>query len=158
MTTVATGQVLLAGTSPAGLAASFAALHVVFPLPPQLAPLALQNKRLIYNLLFHSSAATLLEIARDPRHLGAEIGFFSVLHTWDQRLQHHPHVHCVLAGGGLAPDHSRWISSPRSFFLPIKVLRRVCRGKFIAGPKNSFHTRTLPLYCNLAPLAAQGTL
>src|SRR3984885_12051486 len=67
----------------------------VFTLPRELAPLALQNKRLIYNLLFHSSAATLLEIACDPRHLGAEIGFFSVLHTWDQRLQHHPHVHCV---------------------------------------------------------------
>src|SRR5258706_7330188 len=87
-------------------------VHVVFTLPRELAALALQNKRLIYNLLFHSSAATLLEIARDPRHLGAEIGFFSVLHTWDQRLQHHPHVHCVLAAGGLAPHHSRSISSP----------------------------------------------
>src|SRR5258708_2273595 len=71
-------------------------VHVVFTLPRELAALALQNKRLIYNLLFHSSAATLLELARDPRHLGAEIGFFSVLHTWDQRLQPHPHVHCVL--------------------------------------------------------------
>jgi hypothetical protein len=70
-------------------------VHVVFTLPRELAPLALQNKRLIYNLLFHSSAAT-LEIARDPRQLGAESGFFSVLHAWDQRLQHHPHVHCVL--------------------------------------------------------------
>jgi hypothetical protein len=92
-------------------------VHVVFTLPRELAPLALQNKRLIYNLLFHASAETLLEIARDPRHLGAEIGFFSVLHTWNQRLQHHPHVHCVLAAGGLAPDHSRWISSaaPSSF-------------------------------------------
>jgi hypothetical protein len=71
------------------------------------APPALQNERLIYSLLFHTSAATLLEIARDPRHLSAEIGFFSVLHTWDQRLQHHPHVHCVLAAGGITPDHSR---------------------------------------------------
>ncbi len=132
-------------------------VHVVFTLPRELAPLALQNKRLIYNLLFHSSAATLLEIARDPRHLGAEIGFFSVLHTWDQRLQHHPHVHCVLAAGGLAPDHSRWISSRRSFFLPIKVLSRVFRGKFVAGLKSAFHTGTLQFYGNLAPLAAQGT-
>jgi hypothetical protein len=131
-------------------------VHVVFTLPRELAPLALQNKRLIYDLLFHSSAATLLEIARDPRHLGAEIGFFSVLHTWDQRLQHHPHVHCVLAAGGLAPDHSRWISS-RRFFLPIKVLSRVFRGKFVAGLKNAFHTGTLQFYGNLAPLAAQGT-
>jgi hypothetical protein len=113
-------------------------VHLVFTLPRELAPLALQNKRLIYNLLFHTSAATLLEIARDPRHLGAEIGFFSVLHTWDQRLQHHPHVHCVLAAGGLAPDHSRWISSRRSFFLPVKVLSRVFRGKFIAGLKTPF--------------------
>ena len=78
---------------------------------------------------------TLLEIASDPRHLGAQIGFFSVLHTWNQRLQHHPHVHCVLAAGGLAPDHSRWISSRRSFFLPVKVLSRVFRGKFVAGLK-----------------------
>ena len=73
----------------------------------ELAPPALQNERLIYSLLFHTSAATLLEIARDPRHLSAEIGFFSVLHTWDQRLQHHPHVHCVLAAGGITPNHSR---------------------------------------------------
>jgi hypothetical protein len=132
-------------------------VHVVFTLPRELAPLALQNKRLIYDLLFHSSAATLLEIARDPRHLGAEIGFFSVLHTWDQLRQHHPHVHCVLAAGGLAPDHSRWISSRRSFFLPIKVLSRVFRGKFVAGLKSAFHTGTLQFYGNLAPLAAQGT-
>jgi putative transposase/transposase-like zinc-binding protein len=113
-------------------------VHVVFTLPRELAPLALQNKRVIYNLLFHTSAATLLEIARDPRHLGAEIGFFSVLHTWDQRLQHHPHVHCVLAAGGLVPNHSRWISSRRSFFLPVKVLSRVFRGKFVAGLKTAF--------------------
>src|SRR6267154_3052617 len=125
--------------------------------PARTGPACPAEQALIYNLLFHSSAATLLEIARDPRHLGAEIGFFSVLHTWDQRLQHHPHVHCVLAAGGLAPDHSRWISSRRSFFLPIKVLSRVFRGKFVAGLKNAFHTGTLQFYGNLAPLAAQGT-
>lgn len=127
-------------------------VHVVFTLPRELAPLALQNKRLIYNLLFHTSAATLLEIARDPRHLGAEIGFFSVLHTWDQRLQHHPHVHCVLAAGGLAPDHSRWISSRCSFFLPIRVLSRVFRGKFVAGLKTAFHAGALQFHGNLVPL------
>ncbi len=130
-------------------------VHVVFTLPRELAPLALQNKRLIYNLLFHASAATLLEIARDPRHLGAEIGFFSVLHTWDQRLQHHPHVHCVLAAGGLAPDHSRWISSRRSFFLPVKVLSRVFRGKFVAGLKTAFHAGALQFHGHLLPLAEQ---
>ena len=84
-------------------------VHIVFTVPREVASLALQNKQVIYNLLFHASAETLLEIARDPRHLGAEIGFFSVLHTWNQRLQHHPHIHCVLAAGGLAPDRSRWI-------------------------------------------------
>jgi Putative transposase/Transposase zinc-binding domain len=128
-------------------------VHVVFTLPRELAPLALQNKRLIYNLLFHASAETLLEIARDPRHLGAQIGFFSVLHTWDQRLQHHPHVHCVLAAGGLAPDHSRWISSRRSFFLPLKVLGRVFRGKFVAGLKNAFHAGALQFHGHLLTLA-----
>src|ERR1019366_1190517 len=81
-------------------------VHVVFTLPRQLSPLAMQNKREIYALLFRASAAeTLTEVAHDPKHLGAEIGFFSVLHTWNQKLQHHPHVHCVVPAGGLAPDH-----------------------------------------------------
>jgi len=127
-------------------------VHAVFTLPRELAPLALQNKKVIFNLLFHSSAAALLEIARDPRHLGAEIGFFSVLHTWNQRLQFHPHVHCVLAAGGIAPDHSRWISARRSFFLPIKVLSRVFRGKFVAGLRATFHQGALQFHGNLAPL------
>ena len=132
-------------------------VHVVFTLPRELAPLALQNKRLIYNLLFHASAETLLEIARDPRHLGAQIGFFSVLHTWDQRLQHHPHVHCVVAAGGLAPDHARWISSHHSFFLPVKVLSRVFRGKFVAALKKAFHEASIEFHGRLAPLAEPRT-
>lgn len=81
-------------------------------IPPrtwELAPLALQNKKVVYDLLFHTSAATLLEVARDPKHLDAEIGFFSVLHTRDQKLQHHPHVHCVVPSGGLSLDHTQWI-------------------------------------------------
>jgi predicted RNA-binding Zn-ribbon protein involved in translation (DUF1610 family) len=127
-------------------------VHAVFTLPRELAPLALQNKRLIYNLLFHASAETLLEIARDLRHLGAEIGFFSVLHSWNQRLQFHPHVHCVLAAGGLAPDHSRWISARRSFFLPIGVLSRVFRGKFVAGLRNAFYRGELQFHGELLPL------
>jgi hypothetical protein len=97
-------------------------VHVVFTLPHELAPLALQNKKIIYDLLLRISAETLLEIASDPRHLGAEIGFFSVLHTWDQKLQLHPHVHCVLPAGGLSSDHTRWIQPRYSFFLPVKVL------------------------------------
>ena len=128
-------------------------VHAVFTLPRELAPLTLQNKRLIYNLLFHASAETLLEIARDPRHLGAGIGFFSVLHTWNQRLQHHPHVHCVIPAGGLAPDRASWISSRRSFFLPIKVLSRVFRGKFVAGLRCAFQSGTLQFHGHLLPLA-----
>lgn len=128
-------------------------VHAVFTLPRELAPLALQNKRAIYSLLFHASAATLQQVARDPRHLGAEIGFFSVLHTWDQRLQHHPHVHCVIAAGGLAPDHASWISARRSFFLPVGVLSRVFRGKFLAGLKAAFHDGHLQFHGHLAPLA-----
>jgi Putative transposase/Transposase zinc-binding domain len=108
-------------------------VHVVFTLPHHLAPLALQNKPEIYGLLFRSSAETLLQVARDPRHLGAEIGFFSVLHTWNQQLLHHPHVHCVVPAGGLSPDHSHWVPGRHNFFLPVKVLSRVFRGKFVAG-------------------------
>jgi hypothetical protein len=132
-------------------------VHLVFTLPRELAALALQNKRVVYSLLFEASAATLLEIARDPHHLGAEIGFFSVLHTWNQRLQHHPHVHCVAAAGGLAPDHTHWIPSRHSFFLPVKVLSRVFRGKFVAGLKTAFHHDKLGFHGNLAPLADPRT-
>jgi hypothetical protein len=98
----------------------------------------LQNKQVVYDLLFRTSAATLLEIARDPKHLGAEIGFQSALHTWGQNLQHHPHVHCVIPSGVLPPDHQRWIHPRHAFFLPVKVLSRVFRGKFIAGLKRAF--------------------
>src|SRR5579862_5043386 len=108
--------------------------HVVFTLPHQLAPLALQNKEVIYGLLLRASARTLIEVAADARHLGAEIGFFSVLHTWNQKLQHHPHVHCVVTSGGLSHDHTRWVR-PRNarFFLPKDVLSEVFRGEFMEG-------------------------
>src|SRR5271154_5046870 len=89
---------------------------------------ALKKNRVHYTLLSHASSTPLLDISRVPRHLGAAIGFFSVLHTWNQRLEHHPHVHCVAAAGGLAPDPTPWIASQCSFFLPIKVLSRVFRG------------------------------
>jgi hypothetical protein len=112
-------------------------VHIVFTLPHLLAQLALQNKNIIYGLLFRTSAETLIEIARDPKHLGAEIGFFSVLHTWNQKLEHHPHVHCVVPGGGLSPDHCHWITPRYHFFLPVKVLGRVFRGKFVAGLKQA---------------------
>jgi hypothetical protein len=115
--------------------------------------LALQNKKLIYGLLLRASAETLLEIARNPRHLGAEIGFFSVLHTWNQKLQLHPHVHCVIPAGGLSLDHTRWIRSRPHFFLPIQVLRRLFRGKFVAALKSAFEHGQLHLSGNLALLA-----
>src|SRR6201984_42798 len=121
--------------------------------PPQLAALVLQNRKIIYGLLLRASAETLLEVARNPAHLGAEIGFFSVLHTWNQKLQLHPHAHCVVPAGGLSRDHTRWIRSHRRFFLPIAVLRRVFRGKCVAGLKSAFERRQLHLGGELAPLA-----
>jgi predicted RNA-binding Zn-ribbon protein involved in translation (DUF1610 family) len=127
-------------------------VHVVFTLPSQLAALALQNKKVIYGLLLRASAETLLEVARNPVHLGADIGFFSVLHTWNQKLQLHPHVHCVVPAGGLSRDHARWIRSHPRFFLPIAILRRVFRGKFVAGLKSAFERGQLHLDGELAPL------
>ena len=127
-------------------------VHVVFTLPHQLSPLALQNKRELYSLLFRASADTLLQVARDPRHLGAVIGFFSVLHTWNQKIQHHPHVHCVVPAGGLATDHARWIDAQRRFFLPVEVLGEVFRGKFTDGLKQLHAERRLAFHGALAPL------
>src|SRR5262244_3133893 len=127
-------------------------VHVVFTLPPQLAWLALQNKKVIYGLLLRASAETLLEVARNRAHLGADIGFFSVLHTWNQKLQLHPHVHCVVSAGGLSRDHARWIRSRPRFFLPIAILRRVFRGKFVVGLKAAFERGQLHLAGELAPL------
>jgi len=106
--------------------------HVVFTLPEHLSLLALQNKRVIYDLLFRATSETLLELAADPKRLGARIGFFCVLHTWGQTLQHHPHLHCVVPGGGLSADHAQWVACRKGFFLPVKVLSRLFRGKFIA--------------------------
>jgi hypothetical protein len=106
--------------------------HVVFTVPEPVAELALGNKRVIYEILFATSAETLQTIARDPRHLGANIGFLSVLHTWSQTLIHHPHVHCVIPGGGLSADGERWVPTRPGFFLPVRVLSRLFRGKFTA--------------------------
>jgi len=129
-------------------------VHVVFTLPHELAPLALQNKELIYGLLFRFSAETLIQIARDPKHLGAEIGFFSVLHTWNQKLQHHPHVHCVVTAGGLSPDHTRWVR-PRcsNFFLPEAVLSQVFRGKFVEALRQTFAAGKLQFHGQLQAMA-----
>lgn len=101
-------------------------------------PLCLRNPKILYDLLFQTSAATMLEVAADSKHLGAEIGFLSILHTWGRNLLLHPHVHCVIPAGGLSRDHTRWIHPKYSFFLPVKVLSRVFCGKFIAGLKRAF--------------------
>jgi hypothetical protein len=107
--------------------------HVVFTLPDALDPIALANPRVVYDLLLRSAAEALLEVAADPKHLGAQTGVLAVLHTWGQNLQFHPHVHCAVPGGGSSPDGSRWIASSADFSLPVRVLSRVFRGKFLAG-------------------------
>lgn len=128
-------------------------LHVVFTLPSRLAPLVLQNKQVLYGLLFRTSAETLLEVARDPKHLGAEIGFFSVLHTWSQKLKIHPHVHCVVPAGGLSLDHTRWVRSPDNYFLPKGVLREIFRGKFVDALEQAFQNGQLRFEGDLKLLA-----
>jgi hypothetical protein len=117
--------------------------HVVFTLPHALIPLCQRNPRILYDLLFQASAATMLEVAADPKHLGAQIGFLSILHTWGQNLLPHPHVHCVIPAGGLSPDRTRWVYPKYPFFLPVKVLSRVFRGKFVGRLKRAFRMKKL---------------
>ena len=130
--------------------------HVVFTLPPALAEIALQNKKVMYGLLFKVSADTLKEVAADPRHLGAEIGFIGLLHTWGQTLQHHPHIHYVVPGGGLSPDGSTWVSCRPGFFLPVRVLSRLFRGKFLDLTRRAFEKGELTFQGDLAHLAEPG--
>jgi hypothetical protein len=134
--------------------------HVVFTLPHELGPLALQNSPLVYELLFQAVAGTLRQIAADPKHLGAEIGVVAVLHTWGQTMQHHPHIHCVASGGGLALDAdgrraepARWLSCPRGFFLPVRVLSEVYRGKFLDLLRSAHAAEQLQFHGELADLA-----
>ena len=112
--------------------------HVVFTLPSALGPVALHNPREVYGLLMRAAAETLLEVAANPKHLGAEVGVLAVLHTWGQNLALHPHVHCVVTGGGLSPDESRWVAGRGDFFLPVRILSRVFRGKFLGGLRAAF--------------------
>ena len=133
--------------------------HVVFTLPQSIASLALQNKKIVYNLLFQTAAATLRSIAADPKHLGAELGFFAILHTWGQQLLHHPHLHCVVPGGGLSPEGQRWIpcrcaqKSGKPFFLSVKVLSARFRRLFRAALLQAFQQGQLSCYGELAALA-----
>ena len=117
--------------------------HVVFTLPHELNALIRQNPVELYNLLFRAVAETLTEVAANPKHLGAEIGFFAILHTWSQNLLFHPHIHCVLPSGGLAPDRTRWVPGSATFFLPLEVLKEVFRGKFVDGLEAAFDEERL---------------
>jgi hypothetical protein len=132
-------------------------VHLVFTLPEPLARLALVNKRVVYDLLFQAAAETLLQVAKNPKRLGGAIGGLMVLHTWGQRLQHHPHVHCVVPMGGLAPDGTRWIHARPRFFLPIPVLRKLFRGKLVAGVRDAFRNGRLHLPGSLDPLKTTVT-
>src|SRR5712671_5678493 len=127
--------------------------HVVFTLPNVLAPLALQNKARVYGLLFRAAAETLLQIAADPEHLGAKIGFLAVLHTWGQTLLHHPHLHCVVPGGGLTPDGRGWVRCRPNFFLPVRVLSRLFRGLFLHYMKQAFQRGDLEFHGTLQHLS-----
>ena len=127
--------------------------HVVFTIPHELIPLCQYHPEILYNLLFQASAATLLEVAADPKHLGAEIGFLSILHTWGQNLLLHPHVHCAIPAGGFSPDHTRWVHPRYRFFLLVKVLSRVFRGKFIAGLRQAYRRKKLCFHGAIAALA-----
>src|SRR5215472_5053845 len=127
--------------------------HVVFTLPHELSALALQNKKLLYRLLLKASAETLLEVAANPKRLGATIGFLSILHTWGQNLLHHPHVHCLVPAGGIAPDQTRWVHCRAKFLLPIPVLKVVFRRKFLAGLRRLFRAGKLVLAGQLASLS-----
>lgn len=127
--------------------------HIVFSVPHRLIPLIWQNKKLLFSLLFQATGSALLEVAADPKRLGAEIGCLCILHTWGQTLNRHPHIHCVVPGGGLSPDHSRWISSHPRFFLPVKVLSSVFRDKFVDGLKQAYLANKLRFYGDCQMLA-----
>jgi hypothetical protein len=127
--------------------------HVVFTLPAPAAEIAFQNKAVIYAILFRAAAETLRTIAADPRHLGAEIGLVAVLHTWGQNLQHHPHVHCIVPGGGLSPDESRWVACRPGFFLSVRVLSRLFRRIFLEQLQAAFKAGKIGCFGTLADLA-----
>ena len=126
--------------------------HVVFTVPEQIARIAYQNKKVVYGILFHATAETLRTIAADPKHLGAEIGFFAVLHSWGSNLLHHPHLHCVVPGGGLSPDGTQWISCHPRFFLPVRVLSRLFRRLFLEYLIRAFDAGKLQFFSSLEPL------
>jgi hypothetical protein len=126
--------------------------HVVFTLPEVIAAIAYQNKDLVYGILFRAAAETLSTIAADPQHVGAEIGFFAVLHTWGQNLLFHPHLHCVVPGGGISPDGTRWLPCRPRFFLPVRVLSRLFRRLFLTYLQEAFDAGQLQFFSSLEVL------
>ena len=130
--------------------------HVVFTLPEEIAAVAYQNKAVLYEILFHATAETLRTIAADPKHLGAEIGFIAILHTWGQNLLYHPHLHCVVPGGGLSADGERWIACRPGFFLPVRVLSRLFRRLFLTQLQGAFEAGRLRFFNALEPLQEPG--
>lgn len=130
--------------------------HVVFTMPNEIAAIAFQNADVVYNILFRATADTLRTIAADPKHLGAEIGFFAILHTWGQNLSHHPHIHCAIPGGGISPDGERWISCRPRFFLPVRVLGRLFRRLFLEALEKAFRTGKLKFVSSLQHLCEAG--
>jgi hypothetical protein len=124
----------------------------VFTVPEQIAAIAFQNKELVYPILFQTTAETLKTIAADPKHLGAEIGFFAVLHTWGQNLAFHPHLHCVVPGGGVSPDGQRWVGCKPNFFLPVQVLSSLFRRLFLESLQKAFASGKLHFFGSLEPL------
>lgn len=115
--------------------------HIVFTFPSMLNALALRNQKEIYNLIFKAASETLLELGKDSKYLGGEIGFIGILHTWGQNLMDHPHLHCIVPAGGLSSDGQQWISTKKSFFVPVKVASRLFRGKFLAYLKRSYQAK-----------------
>ena len=126
--------------------------HIVFTVPEEIAAIAYQNKEIVYSILFQATADTLKTIAADPKHLGAEIGFFAVLHSWGQNLMFHPHLHCVVPGGGLSPDGQRWVSCRPGFFLPVRVLSRLFRRLFLEALRKAFDSGKLLFFSALESL------
>ena len=126
--------------------------HVVFTVPEEIAAIAYQNKKMVYGILFQAAAETLRTIAADSEHLGAEIGFFGVLHTWGQNLLHHPHLHFVVAGGGIAPEGDRWIFCRSGFFMPVRVLSRLFRRLFLEALQKAFDCGKLKFFSSLEAL------
>jgi len=131
--------------------------HVVFTIPESIAAIAFQNRAVVFNILFRAAAQALQSIARDSRHLGAEIGLLAVLHTWGQTVQFHPHIHCVVPGGGLSPDGERWVACRPGFFLPVKVLSRRFRTLFLTALGQAFRDGELNFFSELKPLAQRRT-